>query len=53
MLNRMMDILFTDSFAFAINFTLGKLIGSKLCNYSWDRESENNDQDNLPLEEFE
>lgn len=35
-LNRTMDLLFTDSFAFIINKTLGLLLRTKICNYSWD-----------------
>ncbi|MDF5733036.1 MAG: hypothetical protein PUP92_34860 [Rhizonema sp. PD38] len=37
-MNRTMDFLFTDSFAFAINATLGTLLRTKICNYSWDEE---------------
>ncbi|MBO3464365.1 hypothetical protein G7B40_006235 [Aetokthonos hydrillicola Thurmond2011] len=36
MINRAMDFVFTDSFAFAINATLGTVVGTKLCNYSWE-----------------
>jgi hypothetical protein len=36
MINRAMDIIFVDSFAFAINVTLGAVLQSKICNYSWE-----------------
>ncbi len=38
MINRILDIVFVDSFAFAINVTLGTVLKSKICNYSWDKE---------------
>ena len=40
-MNRTMDLVFTDSFAFAINATLGTLLRTKICNYSWDEEEKN------------
>jgi hypothetical protein len=36
MINQAMDFLFTDSLAFAINATLGTVVRTKLCNYSWE-----------------
>lgn len=44
MLNRTLDFLFIDSFAFAINATLGAIVKTKLCNYSWEGET------NYPVE---
>ncbi len=35
-INRAMDFLFTDTFAFAVNATLGAVVRTKLCNYSWE-----------------
>ncbi|BAZ47894.1 hypothetical protein JMG10_37585 [Nostoc ellipsosporum NOK] len=36
MLNRAVNLIFVDSFAFVINATLGTVLRSKICNYSWD-----------------
>ena len=36
MINQAMDFIFTDSLAFAINATLGTVVRTKLCNYSWE-----------------
>ncbi len=47
-MNRTMDLVFTDSFAFAINATLGTLLRTKICNYSWDEETKKN----KPIEEI-
>ncbi len=38
MINQAMDFLFTDTLAFAINATLGTVVRTKLCNYSWEEE---------------
>ncbi|MBO3463998.1 hypothetical protein G7B40_006240 [Aetokthonos hydrillicola Thurmond2011] len=37
MLSQAMDLVFTDSLAFAINVTLGTVVQTKLCNYSWEQ----------------
>ncbi|RCJ27817.1 hypothetical protein A6770_25050 [Nostoc minutum NIES-26] len=36
MINRTVDLIFIDLFAFAINKTLGAVLRTKICNYSWD-----------------
>ncbi|BAY29564.1 hypothetical protein NIES2107_14070 [Nostoc carneum NIES-2107] len=36
MINRFVNLVFIDSFALAINVTLGTLLRTKICNYSWD-----------------
>ncbi|MBD2777913.1 hypothetical protein [Iningainema tapete] len=36
MFGRAIDLLFIDSIAFAVNVTLGTIVKTKLCNYSWD-----------------
>ncbi|BAY89795.1 hypothetical protein NIES37_33480 [Tolypothrix tenuis PCC 7101] len=36
MINRFVNLVFIDSFAIAINVTLGTLLRTKICNYSWD-----------------
>ncbi|QSJ15326.1 hypothetical protein JYQ62_26235 [Nostoc sp. UHCC 0702] len=36
MLNQAVNLIFVDSFAFVINATLGTVLRSKICNYSWD-----------------
>lgn len=36
MFNQVVNLIFVDSFAFAINATLGTVLRSKICNYSWD-----------------
>ncbi|MCW5314187.1 hypothetical protein GTQ43_10340 [Nostoc sp. KVJ3] len=36
MINRVIDIIFIDSFAFVINATFGTLLHTKICNYSWE-----------------
>ncbi len=39
MFNRAIDMVFTDSVAAVINLTLGTLIQSKICNYSWEQKA--------------
>jgi hypothetical protein len=39
MFNRAIDMVFTDSVAVVINLTLGALIQSKICNYSWEQKA--------------
>ncbi len=36
MIDRFVNLIFIDSFALAINLTFGKLLRTKICNYSWD-----------------
>ncbi|MFB2770511.1 hypothetical protein ACE1AT_14655 [Pelatocladus sp. BLCC-F211] len=36
MINRILDLIFIDSFAFVINTMFGKLLKSKICNYASD-----------------
>lgn len=36
MINRVINLIFIDFFAVVINFTLGTLLRSKICNYSWE-----------------
>ncbi|MFN6569009.1 hypothetical protein [Dendronalium sp. ChiSLP03b] len=36
MISRTVDLIFIDLFAFAINKTLGAVLRTKICNYSWD-----------------
>lgn len=36
MINRFVNLIFIDSFALAINLTVGTLLRTKVCNYSWD-----------------
>lgn len=36
MMNRVINLIFIDFFALAINITLGTVLRSKICNYSWD-----------------
>ena len=36
MIDRFFDLIFIDSFALAINLTFGTLLGTKICNYSWE-----------------
>jgi hypothetical protein len=36
MINRALDIIFVDSFAFVINIAFGTLLRTKICNYSWE-----------------
>ncbi|GEM_PF-3329533 len=38
MLSRLMDMIFIDFFALAINTTFGTLLRTKICNYSWEGE---------------
>ncbi|MGJ5675455.1 MAG: hypothetical protein ACR9NN_17880 [Nostochopsis sp.] len=33
MINRVLDVIFIDSFAFVINTMFGRLLKSKICNY--------------------
>ncbi|MEH2454066.1 hypothetical protein [Nostoc sp.] len=35
MINRAIDFIFVDSFAFLINVTFGTLLHTQICNYSW------------------
>ncbi|OYE01893.1 hypothetical protein CDG79_27175 [Nostoc sp. 'Peltigera membranacea cyanobiont' 232] len=44
MINQAIDIIFVDSFAFAINVTVGTLLHSKICNYSWEGKVEEKPQ---------
>ncbi len=39
MFNRAIDMVFTDSVAIVINLTLGALIQTKICNYSWEQKA--------------
>ncbi|WP_414516671.1 hypothetical protein [Nostoc sp. PCC 9305] len=36
MIDRFVNLIFIDSFALAINLTFGALLGTKICNYSWE-----------------
>ncbi|MEH2068755.1 MAG: hypothetical protein V7K47_11440 [Nostoc sp.] len=36
MISRTLDLIFIDSFAFMINKTLGLILSTKICNYSWE-----------------
>ncbi len=36
MIDRFLNLIFIDSFALVINLTLGTLLRTKVCNYSWD-----------------
>ncbi|MEH1869495.1 MAG: hypothetical protein V7K69_31480 [Nostoc sp.] len=36
MIDRFVNLIFIDSFSLAINLTFGKLLHTKICNYSWD-----------------
>ncbi|MBC1240203.1 hypothetical protein [Nostoc sp. 2RC] len=36
MISRTLDFIFIDSFAFLINKTLGLVLSTKICNYSWE-----------------
>ncbi len=38
MISRIVNLIFIDSFALAINLTLGTILRSKICNYSWEGE---------------
>lgn len=38
MINRIVDLIFIDFFALAINITLGTILRGKICNYSWEGE---------------
>ncbi len=38
MISRVVSLIFIDSFALAINITLGTVLQSKICNYSWEGE---------------
>ncbi|MCV3216417.1 hypothetical protein OGM63_23370 [Plectonema radiosum NIES-515] len=54
MFNQAIDMVFTDSVAALINFTLGTLIHTKICNYSWEQKANLSDltsQDNQSIEE--
>ncbi|MBD2606473.1 hypothetical protein H6G81_18535 [Scytonema hofmannii FACHB-248] len=54
MFNQAIDMVFTDSVAVVINLTLGTLIQSKICNYSWEQKANLSDltsQDNQSIEE--
>ncbi|MBG1267008.1 hypothetical protein [Nostoc sp. WHI] len=36
MIDRLVNLIFIDSFALAINLAFGTLLRTKICNYSWD-----------------
>jgi hypothetical protein len=36
MIDRFVNLIFIDFFAFAINLIFGTLLRTKICNYSWD-----------------
>lgn len=36
MIDLLVNLIFIDSFALAINLTFGTLLRTKICNYSWD-----------------
>ncbi|MBW4674030.1 MAG: hypothetical protein KME52_08405 [Desmonostoc geniculatum HA4340-LM1] len=36
MISRTIDFIFIDTFAFTINKTLGLILSTKICNYSWE-----------------
>jgi hypothetical protein len=38
MINRILNLIFIDFFALTINATLGTVLRSKICNYSWEGE---------------
>ncbi|MBD2614599.1 hypothetical protein VF14_12265 [Nostoc linckia z18] len=40
MISRTLDFIFIDSFAFLINKTLGLVLSTKICNYSWEGKGE-------------
>ncbi|MDZ8109609.1 MAG: hypothetical protein RM338_28840 [Nostoc sp. DedQUE12a] len=40
MISRTLDLIFIDSFAFMINKTLGLVLSTKICNYSWEGKGE-------------
>ncbi len=40
MISRTLDFIFIDSFAFMINKTLGLMLSTKICNYSWEGKGE-------------
>ncbi|WP_445637148.1 hypothetical protein NSTC745_02204 [Nostoc sp. DSM 114161] len=40
MISRTLDFIFIDSFAFMINKTLGLVLSTKICNYSWEGKAE-------------
>ncbi|MDZ8027312.1 MAG: hypothetical protein RMX65_026505 [Nostoc sp. DedQUE01] len=40
MISRTLDLIFIDSFAFMINKTLGLILSTKICNYSWEGKGE-------------
>jgi hypothetical protein len=56
MINRAVNLIFIDFFALAINMTLGTVLRSKICNYSWEGEpqTENrNSQESISTELLE
>ncbi|MCX7594911.1 MAG: hypothetical protein N2235_14350 [Fischerella sp.] len=50
MINRALDVIFIDFFAFAINTMFGGLLKSKICNYSWEGKDEHSQEDTEFLE---
>jgi hypothetical protein len=38
MINRVVNLIFIDFFAVTINLTLGAVLRTKICNYSWEGE---------------
>ncbi len=40
MISRILDLIFVDFFALAINKTAGALLRTKICNYSWEHTPE-------------
>ncbi|AFY35279.1 hypothetical protein Cal7507_4927 [Calothrix sp. PCC 7507] len=56
MIDRVVNLIFIDFFALAINITLGTVLRSKICNYSWEcqPEKENtNSQESISKELWE
>ncbi len=56
MIDRAVNLIFIDFFSLAINITLGAVLRSKICNYSWDclPEKENKDsQESISTELWE
>ncbi|NWF62625.1 MAG: hypothetical protein HXY43_26185 [Fischerella sp.] len=45
MIYRALDVIFIDFFAFAINTMFGRLLQSKICNYSWEGKDEQLQED--------
>ncbi len=40
MMNRALDFIFIDFFAFTINKMFGTLLKTKICNYSWEEKNQ-------------